>query len=354
MQISMFDGGKPFKINKPIRLIELFAGIGAQAKALKRLGIDFQHYRVCEYDKYAIKSYNAIHGTDFQTSDIRELTAKDLGITDTDKYCYIMTYSFPCTDLSKAGKQKGMGKGSGTRSGLLWEVEKLLDNCKELPQMLLMENVPDVIGTKNMPDFAEWIAKLETLGYKNYWRCLNAKNYGIPQNRDRCFMVSLLGDYYYEFPKPFPLRLRLENLLEKEVLKKYYIDINDKYIKDLVKNAANRQISKTVRSSGHKSIDRHSWDVVYGIYAKTSSSFSKPGLKSIARTLKANHIAGACTNGEWARYYTPLECWRLMGFDDSDFYKAQAVNSNSQLYKQAGNSICVNVLVEIFKQIKNN
>ena len=141
-QIGIFDYLKtPLKIDKPIRLIELFAGIGSQAKALQRLGADFEHYRVCEFDKYAIKSYNAIHGTDFATSDITQITAADLGIVDTDKYYYIMTYSFPCQDLSLAGKQKGMAKGENTRSGLLWEVERLLNECNELPQILLMENV---------------------------------------------------------------------------------------------------------------------------------------------------------------------------------------------------------------------
>lgn len=158
-QIGMFDGAKKFKIDKPIRLIELFAGIGAQAKALERLGVPFEHYRVCEFDKYAIKSYNAIHGTNFETSDVTQITADDLGIIDTNKYCYILTYSFPCTDLSIAGRQQGMSKNSGTRSGLLWEVERLLDECNELPQVLLMENVPQVHAEKN-------IATL-TVGCKN-------------------------------------------------------------------------------------------------------------------------------------------------------------------------------------------
>lgn len=118
-----------FKINKPIRLIELFAGIGAQAKALEMLGVKFEHYRICEFDKYAVASYNAIHGTHFHPTDIRDLRWGDLGVTDTDKYCYILTYSFPCQDLSVAGKQRGMTKGGGTRSGLLWEVERLLTEC---------------------------------------------------------------------------------------------------------------------------------------------------------------------------------------------------------------------------------
>lgn len=102
-----------------IRLIELFAGIGSQALALKRLGLDFEAYRVIEFDKYAIASYNAIHDTDFKTSDICDIKGTDLGIVDRDKYCYLMTYSFPCQDLSVAGKMRGMSENSGTRSSLL-------------------------------------------------------------------------------------------------------------------------------------------------------------------------------------------------------------------------------------------
>lgn len=163
-QINLFEIlFEPYKITKYIRLIELFAGIGSQAKALERLNVDFQHYKVVEFDKYAIKSYNAIHDTNFETSDITLIHAKDLEIVETDKYEYIMTYSFPCQDLSLAGKQRGMKKGSGTRSGLLWEVERLLDECVEtngnLPQVLLMENVPEVIGSKNIEHFQEWERK---------------------------------------------------------------------------------------------------------------------------------------------------------------------------------------------------
>lgn len=127
--MNLFDFPK-YKIEKKIRLIELFAGVGSQAMALRDIHADFEHYRVCEFDKYAIASYNAIHGTKFETSDITKLKGEDLGIVDTDKYTYIMTYSFPCQDLSLAGKQKGMKKGTGTRSGLLWEVERLLNECE--------------------------------------------------------------------------------------------------------------------------------------------------------------------------------------------------------------------------------
>lgn len=190
-----------YKISKPIRLIELFGGVGSQAMALRNIGANFEHYRLVEYNKYPVASYNAIHKTNFEPTDITKINADDLGIVDTDKYEYIVCYSFPCQDLSLAGKRKGMTKGSGTRSGLLWEVERLLNECEELPQILLMENVPEVIGEKNIKDFQSWQSFLEKKGYKNYTKILNAKDYGIPQNRRRCFMVSLLGDYSYKFPK---------------------------------------------------------------------------------------------------------------------------------------------------------
>lgn len=229
-QLNIFDYiTEDYKITKPIRLIELFAGIGSQAKALERLGANFEHYRVVEFDKYAIKSYNAIHGTEFETSDVTKITAKDLGIEDTEHYEYILTYSFPCQDLSLAGKQQGMEKGSGTRSGLLWEVERLLNECDELPQVLLMENVTQVHGKKNMEHFKQWITALENLGYSNYWQDLNAKSYGIPQNRNRTFMISILGDYTYKFPEPFELKLRLKDMLEDEVDEKYFL--SEKMIK---------------------------------------------------------------------------------------------------------------------------
>lgn len=238
-QISLFDGNEPLKITKPIRLIELFAGIGAQAKALERLGVDFEHYRVCEFDKYAVASYNAIHGTNFGVSDIRDWHGYDLGVEDTDKYEYILTYSFPCQDLSLAGKQKGMTKGENTRSGLLWEVERLLNETEEKPQILLMENVPQVIGEKNIKDFAKWLDALEKMGYCNYWQVLNAKDYGVPQNRARCFMVSCLEDAFYEFPKPQPLTKRLKDLLEEHPDEKYYL--SDVQVEGIINNAERRR-----------------------------------------------------------------------------------------------------------------
>ena len=231
--------------NKPIRLIELFAGIGAQAKALENLGVNFEHWRVCEFDKYAIQSYNAVHGTDFVTSDITTLHAADLNIVDTEHFTYLLTYSFPCQDLSNAGKGRGMEKGSGTRSGLLWEVERLLNECTELPQVLLMENVPQVHGKKNKEHFDKWVEFLESKGYSNHWKDLNAKDYGIPQNRNRCFMVSILGDHTFNFPEPVELTLTLKDMLEEDVDERYYL--SDSQIDKISKwNAQQRPLSRVL------------------------------------------------------------------------------------------------------------
>lgn len=196
----------PFVNDKPVRLIELFGGIGSQAMALTRLGIDFEHYRLVEFDKYPVASYNAIHGTNFEPIDITKIHGSDLGIVETNKFTYLLTYSFPCQDLSVAGKQQGMSKGSNTRSGLLWEVERLLNETEYLPQLLLMENVPQVHSKKNLSDFEDWINFLESKGYSNFYQDLNAKDYGVAQNRNRCFMVSILGDFTFSFPKPKKIR----------------------------------------------------------------------------------------------------------------------------------------------------
>ena len=221
------------EITKPIRLIELFGGIGSQAMALRDIGADFTSYKLVEFDKYAVASYNAIHGTNFETSDIRDIHGADLEITDKDKFTYLMTYSFPCTDLSVAGKMKGMCKkewenGESTRSGLLWEVERILKELpkEQLPDVLLMENVPQVHAEQNAADFENWQAFLRSKGYINHWEDLNAKDYGIPQSRNRCFMVSILSNEFidFDFPRKIKLDTVMRDFLEEEVDEKYYIN----------------------------------------------------------------------------------------------------------------------------------
>ena len=154
---------------------------------------------------------------------ITNIKGSDLEITDKDKYQYWVAYTYPCQSLSIAGKQHGMKKGSGTRSALLWEVERILNECEELPQVLIMENVPQVHGTNFIYDFTLWLRFLESKGYHNFWKDLNAKDYGVAQNRDRCFCVSFLDDVVFNFPKPIPLEKTIKDYLEDTVDEKYYI-----------------------------------------------------------------------------------------------------------------------------------
>ena len=433
-------------MTKTLRLIELFAGYGSQALAIKRLNIPFEHYRVIEFDKYAIKSYNAVHGTDFAPTDICNVIGDDLGIVDTDKYNYLLTYSFPCTDLSKAGKVKGMSKGSNTRSGLLWEVERILKELKTLPQFLVMENVPQVHSDANINDFADWITFLDSLGYTSKWQDLNAKDFGIPQNRERCFMVSYLDNsLQYAFPESIPLTSTAQEYLEDNVAEKYYIktekakELIEKliiengldsviYVKDntekgykeldtggivnlyypesLTKRGrvqtrprvcptiavdgilmqmtkerlvVDRSTTKTkilntaqTIKTAQRGIEKRTGKET-GVLEITGKGANKLAYlnydhiedtnKTIAKTLCCRDYKGFGTgfntmNGvidsviEYRiRKLTPLECFRLMDVSDEDAKKMLSVNSESQCYKQAGNSIVVAVLEKIFYNI---
>ena len=548
-QVNLFNFTFPeYKVKKPIRLIELFSGVGSQAMALKNIGADFEHYRAIDFDKFAMASYNAVHNTKFSVGDITKTTGDDLGIVDTDKFEYIMTYSFPCQDLSTAGHGKGMSRDSGTRSGLLWEVERLLNETKELPQILLMENVPQVIGKKHINDFQSWLDFLKNKGYSNYYKQLNSKDFGVAQNRRRVFMVSVLGDYLYEFPKETKLTKTIKDYLLDEVDEKFYLTeeksqellktispvlrttivdsqekgkkrykvkgarttlgvqvhrnkpmiIDDTYknrparkyshtsptlrtggggfkvaepmiIDDTYKSRNSREYSKAAptlraerfgfkvaepviiasrgrnpdnpndRTPGGKreqrleintkglsntltTVQKDNWvlepKIEFGRMGRqaaetfnenqpkkynTINPFNKtvdttgvcptittrpegfktavlpvvgkkpaadsvnstkavvydpynrtfPANQEVITTLRTNYNNGNAyiATDYRIRKLTPQECWRLMGFSDEAFFKAEAVCSNSQLYKQAGNSIVVNVLEAIFKQL---
>ena len=363
-QTSIFNFLYPsYKITKPIRLIELFAGVGTQAMALRDLGTDFTHHRAIEIDPFAMKSYNAIHGTNFKPTDITTVSAADLGITDKDKYEYIMTYSYPCQDVSNAGKKKGMEKGSDTRSALLWEMERILlelQERNELPQVLVMENVPDVINEKNRKNFDQWYAFLENMGYQSYYKLLNAKDYGVPQSRNRCFMVSVLGEYNYIFPKPIPLEKRLCDVLESDADEKYYLS------EECVKRFLQR--NKEQKDKGNKRSSDNTCVMQIGNCMPTATRdnpnqgrvYATEGLAPTLNCMEGgNRQPMILQNGHGfnkggmmeIRKLTPLECWRLMDYSDEDFYKAKAVNSNTQLYKQAGNGIVKAVLMAIFKEM---
>lgn len=330
-----------YKIKKPVRLIELFAGIGAQAMALRDLGVDFEHYKVVEYDSNPLKSYNAIHNTNFETQDIQKLDGKDLEIVDLDKYCYIMTYSFPCTSLSTAGKQQGMKKGSNTSSSLLWEVERLLNEIENKPQILIMENVRQVLSPKNQEDFQAWKDYLTSLGYNNFVQLMCGSDYGVPQNRTRCFMVSIYGDYTYTFPKKIDLSINLTDLLEDNVDEKYYFDRDfdkgGRFYQQVFETYDN---NKCTYGTQIDAFNKRTNDSKIFSTITTRPDSCKTGIIIVMKDGRIRKISA-------------LESWRAMGFTDEDFYKAAKVmnNKTSLLYKQAGNSIIKPVLMALFKQL---
>ena len=201
----------------PLRLIELFAGIGSQTQALKNVGVPHMVVAISEIDKNAIKSYTALHGETVNLGDIKEI--RELPEAD------FWTYSFPCQDISVAGH--GAGIKEGTRSGLLLEVERLLKKAAErgtLPKYLLLENVKNLVGKKFKGDFDSWLSFLSSLGYTNYWQVLNAKDYGIPQHRERVFCVSIRGEHTaFVFPEKRELTLRLKDMIDEHVDERYYL-----------------------------------------------------------------------------------------------------------------------------------
>lgn len=216
-----------FSKEKPLRVFEAFAGYGSQSMALRNLGVPYEVVGISEIDKYAIRAYTAVHGGTKNFGDISKI---DWGmVPDFD----LFTYSFPCTDLSNAGKQAGFDEGSGTRSSLLWECKKAIE--VKHPKYLLLENVKALVSKKFKDGFLKWLNFLSAQGYANFWDVLNAKDYGIPQNRERVFVVSILGDAWFAFPQKRPLQTKLVDILEETVDEKYYLDQErvDKFIAQL-------------------------------------------------------------------------------------------------------------------------
>ena len=349
----------------------LFSGIGAQEAALKRLGLDFKVIGISEIDKYAIQSYEAINGPTRNYGDITQIERLD--------YADLWTYSSPCVDFSTAGKQKGIynADGSLTRSGLLKHVERLLETSVMLgnqPKYLLMENVKGLVSKKFKPDFLNWLDKLEQLGYNNYWQVLNAKDYGIPQNRERVFVVSIRKDIDtkgYKFPSPIPLKLRLKDMLEPCVDEKYYLSADK--VEKLTSQIKEKEVSNTIRCGGGGSLDgKHTWDIVVEplCAANRGRNPDNPSDRTTGipteQMLEINY--SGCTNTLTSvqkdnyvvenyriRKLTPRECWRLMAFTDVEFDCAKLSGvSDSRLYQQAGNSIVVDVLVAIFRELFND
>ena len=395
-------------MSKELKVLELFSGIGSQHKALTNIGIK-SICTQCDIDKYAIQAYNAIHG---ETENLGNISLIDESKFVRDQWD-LVTYSSPCQDFSFAGLQAGGEKGSGTRSSLLWEVEKIVKQVH--PKYLLMENVKALVSKKFLSCFEKWIETLNSYGYKTYWKVLNAKNYGIPQNRERVFAVSIRNDIdqSFEFPSEQKLEKRLKDVLESNVDAKYYLSkqVQDRF---KFKPKGDNIIGTTMPES--RTIGQR--DVVFGTDGLMGSLVAtdykqpkqiieytnnepiivasrgrnpnnpndrtvgelteqrlEPNSQGIANTLtsvqKDNYVLEPKieTLGNYKpsgyendiktmynpyndyriRKLTPRECYRLMGFSDEDFDKVKSVGmSDTQCYKQAGNSIVVNCLMAIF------
>jgi DNA (cytosine-5)-methyltransferase 1 len=349
-----------------IKILELFAGIGACSVALKRLGIDADIVDAVEIDKYAMASFNAIHGTNFEVQDIKEW---DKDIKDVD----LITHGSPCQDFSVAGKQAGGDLGSGTRSSLMYETIRIVGKIR--PKYVLWENVKNLLSAKHKHNFDAYIETMNILGYNSYYQVLNAKDYGIPQNRERVYTISIRKDIdkgNFKFPEKEELKLRLKDVLEDEVDEKYYL--SDKTIKTLLKYNENYKptgLSPTLMTELANSTGKNVYSkLLREIYVAEApkciqiGTLDIKGHDSIKRVYDNKGLSPTLTDMQGGnrqpkieenyriRKLTPKECWRLMGFADNDFEKAAKVpTSNTQLYKQAGNSIVVNVLEKIFKNL---
>lgn len=406
-----------------LKYLSLFSGIGAFESALTNLGVNYEVVNYCEIDKYASKSYSAIHGVP-ESKNLWDITKVNVFNLPKPGEIDLVTYGFPCQDISLAGKQKGLfnDDGSFTRSGLFFEALKVIEYCK--PKVAIAENVKNLTGKKFATQFETVLKSLEDAGYHNYWKVLNAKDYGIPQNRERVFIVSIRKDVdteLFEFPKPYSLEKRLKDFLEPYVDEKYYL--SDKMLNFFKENSKKQEekgngfrfsptdgdtIAKSITTRAGNRMDdnfintvepkrlgyfsypnsdkQHQSNIFYDpnkisptldtcgggntqvkilVPEKTKKGYAeacdgdgvyinrphqKRGCvqKGMIQTIKTSVNDIGVVDNLRIRKLTPRECYRLMGFSDAEFDRAEKVNSNTQLYKQAGNSIVVDVLEELF------
>lgn len=302
--------------------MELFGGIGACTKALKNIGIKVNVVDYVEIDKYAVKSYNAINETQFEPQDITKWN-KNINVD-------LIMHGSPCQDISIAGLQAGADKDTGTRSSLMYETIRIVEKLN--PKYVIWENVKNLLSKKHKHNFDNYIDKLEKLGYNSYYQVLNAKDYGVPQNRERVYTVSIRKDIdngNFKFPEKEPLKITLQDLLEKNVDEKYYLTEN------MINYLENGKYQSAKVSNK----------------LKTTETGISPTLDTMQG---GNRQPFVKTQNKRIRKLVPLECWKLMTFDNEDFYKAKETgNSNSQLYKQARKFNCSKGFRKnIFKFIK--
>lgn len=302
-------------MKKQLRVIELFAGIGAPRKALIRGGYNFKVVDAIEIDRYAVKSYNAIYNENIETKDICSYnpTKEEIGEID------LLFHGSPCQDFSIAGNQAGGDEGSGTRSSLMYETLRIVEKLK--PKYVIWENVKNLLSKKHKHNFDAYLETMEGLGYTNYYQVLNAKDYGIPQSRDRIFTISIRKDIDIRFTFPIKQELNISWM-------KFVGDCSCEYVK------VNKTPSRDKMRKKCKNITKE----------KCCCTI----------TLKQDRFpnAGIIDYEDYYRFLTPMEQWLLMGFNKEDYLKAKKEQKGKQqLCKQAGNSIVVNVLEAIYDNL---
>ena len=327
-----------------------FSGIGAPEMALKYLGIDHKSVFACEIDKYARQSFEQLHNPTTFYNDITRRNHKEIDQLD----LYIA--GFPCQAFSMAGNRKGFDEARGT---LFFNVAEFIQINQ--PKVFVLENVKGLLSHDKGRTFQTIVDILSNgggtqngqisldmfddgLGYHIYWQVLNTKHYGIPQNRERIFIVGFKEFRKFSFPKKIPLSIKLKDILQNQVDNKYYL--SDKKTKNLINQTFNKHKSDLVvhnlqqRSANRPAIKKNKNAGGSGHLSKsdgTTYCLDAPNLQAIEKQQKI-------------RKFTPLETWRLQGFKDEDFYKVKDV-SCTQLYKQSGNTITVNVLMHLFNKI---
>ena len=363
-----------------------FSGIGAPEQALKNLGYDFENVFFCEIDKHAARSYQAIHASKKYYEDITKRDHAEVEPLD------LYVAGFPCQSFSMAGKRKGWatdenGQPVDKRGTLFFDVAKFIQINQ--PKVFILENVKGLLsheGGKTYQTITDILTNGggtlngqmsldvfdDGLGYHVYAQVLNSKHHGVAQNRERIFIVGFKDFRPFSFPKKEPLKKKLKDILEDEVNEKYYL--SDKAIQGFLKHKDHYIEVKSATKEGYEIAQEGD-----SINFKNPNSKTRRGRvgKQIRQTIEANNEVGVfrnvpeisptlCAEGMqtstrltaqnlfktgFIRRFTPLECWRLQDFPDEAFYKAQAVTSDSQLYRQAGNSITVRVIQKLIKKI---
>lgn len=309
-----------------LNVLELFGGIGAIRKALIRQKISNKTVDYVEIDKNCVKSYNALYGEEFEPKSIVDYHPSDERID-------LLMHGSPCQDFSRSGLKKGGTKDSGTRSSLLFETIRIIEEMNIKPKVVLWENVKGVLDRNLRASFFHYLKEMERLGYESKYEILNAMEFGIPQKRERIFVVSILGNNSFDFAKLEKTQARdISEFLEKDASNLYEVRQESmlRYIRGKPKNNNFRGRLKV--------IDKFAYTI-----STKQVRIPNSGIIDLG-------------NGKY-RYLTERECFRLMGFDDEDFNKLKAIypgrkgKLSSILYKQAGNSIVVNVLEAILKNI---